>query len=108
MPTINLKNNNIRQIPYKHNNQSQGYYNSKGWKTLRNAYYCSHPLCERCLLKGISKQTDEIHHIIPYLTGKTEDERWRLLLDPNNLQALCSQCHDEVHKQMKKANNIQK
>ena len=64
----------------------------------------SHPLCERCLLKGISRQAEHIHHIRPFLTGKTDEERWQLLLDPTNLQALCRECHEEVHRQLNKKN----
>lgn len=101
MPTINRKSSRIETIPYKHNKQSQDYYNSKEWHILRNAYYCSHPLCERCLERGISRQTEEIHHKRPFLTGRTEEEKWSLLLNPNNLMALCSKCHDEVHRSMR-------
>ena len=102
MPTINRKKNNVQYQPYKHDNKSHEYYNSRGWKQLRRAYNMSHPLCERCLLKGISRQAEHVHHVRPFLTGKTDEERWQLLLDPTNLQALCRECHEEVHRQLNK------
>ena len=104
MPTINRKKNNVPYQPYKHDSKSLDYYNSKGWKQLRRAYNMSHPLCERCLLKGISRQADEIHHKRFILSGKTDEERWQLLLDPNNLLALCSSCHKELHAIAKRKN----
>lgn len=96
MPTINLKRNSIKRIKWN-KNQSAEYYNSVGWKTLRNAYIAQHPLCERCLLKGISRQAEQVHHVQEFLTGKTEEERWSLLLNPNNLMSLCKDCHYEIH-----------
>ena len=37
MPTINLKRNTVKSVKWN-KNQSAEYYNSVGWKTLRNAY----------------------------------------------------------------------
>ena len=84
------------KVPRKQGNGSI-YYHSKQWKDLRLWYITEHPLCERCLEKGISKPADEIHHIKPYMSGSTDKERWDLLLNPNNLAALCEKCHHEVH-----------
>ena len=73
------------------------YYHSKQWKNLRLWYITEHPLCERCLERGISRPSEEIHHIKPFMLGASDDERWNLLLNPNNLAALCERCHHEVH-----------
>ena len=99
MPTIN-KPQKTETTPYKHEARvnSMKYYNSKAWKTLREAYIMNHPLCEICITKGISRQAEDVHHVIPFFTGQSEDEKWSLLLDPSNLQSLCSHCHHEVHK----------
>lgn len=97
MPTINRKPNHIKQIEYVHDDASTKYYNSKGWHTLRNAYYQTHPLCEMCLKNGITKQADHVHHVKEFLSGRTDDERWSLLLNPNNLMSLCLDCHHKVH-----------
>lgn len=102
MPTINRNKIRYRELPYKHINDVSGkYYNTKQWKNLRNYYIRRNPLCEICLSKGIVKPANEVHHRTPYLRGKTDEERWQLLLDEDNLQSLCYECHDEVHRKMK-------
>ena len=82
-------------------NISAKYYNSKSWKTLRNSYIRSHPLCERCLENGITKPAEHIHHVTPFLRGLTDESRWTLLLDQDNLMALCRDCHSKVHEGQK-------
>ena len=72
-------------------------YNSKQWKALRNAYIMQNPLCECCLEKGITKAASEVHHITPILTGKDDLEMLDIALNPNNLKALCVECHHEEH-----------
>ena len=53
-----------------------------------------HPICEECQ-KNVSEQT---HHIIsPFQPNLSESERMALLLDPNNLKALCASCHNAIH-----------
>ena len=101
MPTINRNRISHKETPYIHNNVSAKYYNSKQWHNLRNYYIRRHPLCEICLSKGIVKAAEEVHHKIPYLRGNTDEERWKLLTDEDNLQSLCCECHDEVHRKMK-------
>ena len=101
MPTINRKHNSIKAVKWT-SNQSVKYYNSRGWKSLRNSYIKMHPLCERCLLNDRSVPATDVHHIKPFLSGKTDTERWQLLLDYSNLMSLCEHCHHEVHKKMKK------
>lgn len=81
---------------------SQKIYNSKTWKQLRNSYFANHPLCQRCLEKGIVKPADDIHHTIPFLTGKTSDEIYELAYDYNNLMSVCKQCHLEIHTELNK------
>lgn len=79
---------------------SQKIYNSKTWKQLRNSYFAENPLCQRCLEKGIVKPADDIHHIKPFLSGKTYEEKLQLAYDYNNLQSLCKQCHSDIHKEL--------
>lgn len=88
---------------HKHNkkprtfNQSSRFYQSKQWKKLRNDYIGHHPLCERCLEYDKITPAVDVHHIKPFLRGKDEQERWELLLNQNNLMALCKQCHMYFH-----------
>ena len=105
MPTINRKRMYQKDVPYKHDSNSAKYYNSIQWKRLRNYYIRRHPLCEECLSKGIVKPAEECHHKRPFLLGVTEEDRWTLLTDEDNLRALCKECHDEAHRRL---NNIRK
>lgn len=100
MPTITRLKDVTKRQPKKQN-QSAKYYNSKQWKSLRLNYYRLHPLCEECLAKGITKPAEHIHHKIEFLTGITDEQRWQLLLDPDNLQSLCLECHYKKHNQTK-------
>jgi len=101
LPTINKNKIRYKEIPYKHDN-TQKYYNTKQWRNLRNYYIRRNPLCELCLSKGIVKPANEVHHLQPFSTGKTEDERYSLLTDEHNLMSLCYECHDEIHRQLRK------
>lgn len=100
MPTITrLKDlKTSKHDKYKHNNQSAKFYNSKSWKTLRNSYIRSYPLCERCLENNIITPAEHVHHKREFLSGNTDEERWQLLLDTDNLMSVCIKCHKEIHK----------
>lgn len=100
MPYINKPHKHYT-IPYKKDDSdAPKYYNSKYWKRLRNIFIMQHPLCYDCALNGISKPADEVHHIKPFMTGKDDNDKWNLLLDPNNLVSLCSKCHHERHRKI--------
>jgi len=100
MPLINRKVNNTKPVQWKKDEDGAKYYNSKYWKNLRNAFIREHPLCYDCALEGKSTPAEEVHHKIAWSTGKTEDEKWNLLLDPDNLVSLCIKHHHERHKIM--------
>lgn len=104
MPTIN-RNKKIeeKKVLYKHhNNISKQYYNTSQWHNLRDRYIKNHPFCERCAEKGIIKLAQQVHHKIEFLTGLTDEDKWRLLLDEDNLQSLCTNCHNEIHNERRK------
>ena len=110
MPTINRTFTSVKQVPYTHDKEpSSDYYNTKGWKLLRNSYIREHPLCERCLKLGRTTPAEEVHHIKPFMSGSTPYERSELLLDPRNLIAVCLPCHHELHRILrshKRGNNL--
>lgn len=81
-------------------NISQIVYNSNKWKKLRELYYSKQPLCEQCLEHGIITPAEQIHHIQPFLTGKTYEEKMQLAYDYNNLMSVCKQCHSDIHKEL--------
>jgi len=79
-----------------------GFYNSKAWKDTRRNYKQSvGGLCERCLAKGIVTPAEVVHHKVPLTADNISD--LSISLGWNNLQALCRQCHAEVHEEMYRA-----
>lgn len=103
MPTINRTFVSTKQVPYKHDNEpSSDYYNTKGWKLLRNSYIREHPLCERCLKLGLTTPSEEVHHLKPFMSGATPYERSAMLLDSNNLIAVCKPCHYYYHRLLRR------
>lgn len=76
-------------------------YNSPIWKKLRALKLVNNPICEECLENGIVTPTDEIHHIISFMSGSTYSAKLKLAYDYNNLKALCKECHDNKHYKIK-------
>jgi 5-methylcytosine-specific restriction protein A len=71
----------------------QEIYQDKRWRLLRQIKFEENPLCECCEAKGIVTQTEEIHHKIPFQTGKTKEEIEALAFDYDNLLSDCVPCH---------------
>lgn len=82
------------------------YYNNPMWKKSRKDHLKNNPLCECCLEHNKVSPGEHVHHIIPYLSGRTEEIRLRLLTDPNNLITLCKKCHYAIHEKINKQNLI--
>lgn len=106
MPTINKpkkkynrKKHGVHELIQKH------VYSTARWVNVRKAYYMQHPLCERCLAEGRTKETketEEIHHILP-LKQCNGDLNYLLQLafDSENLMSVCCKCHEEIHAEMR-------
>lgn len=74
--------------------RQQAYQNST-WRKERDLYLKEHPICEECLKKGKVTPAQDIHHIkSPFKGGEVN---YTLLLDWNNLMALCKDCHGNIH-----------
>jgi len=102
MPTINRKPISHKEVPYKHYNNTSGtYYNTKQWKNLRNYYIRRHPLCEVCLEHDIITPANEVHHKVPFMSGTTDEDKYSLLVDEDNLLSVCYSCHDKIHRELK-------
>jgi 5-methylcytosine-specific restriction enzyme A len=97
MPTINLGYKKKRDTTYN-TTKHQEVYQDKRWKRLRKLKFLINPLCEVCEKRGKVVVADEIHHIIPFLTGTTEEEIETLAFDYDNLISLCIACHKEAHR----------
>lgn len=81
--------------------RATGFYNSGAWKQTRRNYKQSvGGLCERCLAKGIITPAEVVHHKVELTPDNIKD--LNLSLGWDNLQALCRQCHAEVHSGMEK------
>ena len=75
---------------------AKGFYKSKAWKECRAAYAkAARGLCERCLSKGIYRAGEIVHHVEHISPDNIQDPK--VLLDWNNLQLVCRECHAELH-----------
>lgn len=80
---------------YGARNFAQKFYKSKFWKKKSLDYRKEHPLCERCLKKGLYVPSQCVHHKIHINEENYQDPK--ILYDDSNLEALCNQCHAEEH-----------
>jgi len=74
----------------------QKIYRSAKWRRMSNAYLRSHPLCEMCRQRGVVTPAADVHHIISF----TQFDGLKMLetaYNPNNLMALCKECHHKIH-----------
>lgn len=84
--------------------RQQAYQNST-WRKLRDTYMHSHPICEECLKQGKVTPAEDIHHKrSPFKGGEIN---YSLLLDPENLMALCKDCHAEQHNKERGIKTVQ-
>ncbi|MDE6707865.1 MAG: HNH endonuclease [Oscillospiraceae bacterium] len=89
-------NKAMRQKKYssRRNSKYTKFYHSKDWKNLSRykleqvAWKCEAHLDERCTSVAV-----EVHHIKPIQT----EEGWNLRLDWDNLEAVCTHCHNLRH-----------
>lgn len=70
------------------------------WLQLRRDILTANPLCEKCQGEGYVTLATEVHHRKPVEYGVNYSEKYRLMYDPNNLIALCHDCHVKVHTEM--------
>ena len=72
------------------------FYSTVAWKNLREYVLKERGgLCEMCLKKGIIKAATLVHHIKPVTHQNVHDVE--ITLNPDNLMALCTDCHASVH-----------
>lgn len=91
-------NTDKKEVSTRRNSKWNHYYQDRRWKRLREWQITNHPICYDCMMNGRSVPAEEVHHVIPFSRGKTEEERIELLLDPDNVVSLCKNCHDIRHK----------
>lgn len=70
------------------------FYNSSAWKMLASRYTQDKQYkCESC-----GKIATQVHHKEAIQT----DEGWKRRLDYNNLELLCTDCHNQRHNRFKR------
>jgi len=99
MPTINKP----KPKPSHRRKERQKLYQLKQWRSLSEYYRMMHPLCEICEGQGKTTVAQHVHHVnSPFDYGLSEVERLARLLDPENLIAVCADCHNALHGNTKK------
>lgn len=99
MPTIYRppKNTNKDSYSAKRKAERQAIYSSTTWKQLRDTKMRDKPLCEECIKLGIIRTSQDVHHLISFMSTNDPVERYRLAFDYCNLQCLCRECHNKKH-----------
>ncbi|MBX0340542.1 hypothetical protein U0Q17_01674 [Lactiplantibacillus plantarum] len=77
---------------YEHDIKTNEFYHSSDWQSVRQlALTRDHYLCQVCKRKGIIKQGNTVHHIVPI------KDDWNKRLDLGNLETICMACHNKEH-----------
>lgn len=71
------------------------YANPEWKKARRQAIVNAGGLCEHCKKKGRVTKGREVDHIVE-LTDENKSD-WNIAYNPDNLQYLCSDCHNHKH-----------
>jgi 5-methylcytosine-specific restriction endonuclease McrA len=71
-------------------------YASSAWEKARRVCIVkADGLCEECRKKGRVRKGREVDHIIELTDENKKD--WNIAYNPENLQLLCSDCHNHKH-----------
>lgn len=78
----------------RRNPKYRAFYTSKAWRTLSRAFLqAAGYKCQAHISEDCSGLAVEVHHIKPIQTP----EGWELRLDWDNLEAVCTSCHNARH-----------
>ena len=80
-----------------HSGQASRYYSSTSWRNVRLAYLIEHPICELSLVEHKVVEAEQVHHLVKWFDQDTDELKWKLLLDPDNLIALTNSVHQLLH-----------
>jgi len=76
----------------KRDQRAKIFYNSDAWLAVREeALIRDIYLCQECLRRKKITPADMVHHIVPLR------DDWDKGLDLDNLESLCSACHNREH-----------
>jgi 5-methylcytosine-specific restriction protein A len=69
--------------------QAKAFYASPGWRAVREAVLIrDHYLCQTCLRQQRTTPADTVHHKVELRVD------WSRRLDMDNLESVCSPCHN--------------
>ncbi len=74
-------------------NKERRLYDTARWRAMRKSFLNSHPLCALCEKINRDTAANTVDHIKPHHGDPIFFWDW------DNLQSLCSVCHDSVKKQ---------
>ena len=81
------------KMEMSHSGEVSKFYDSSSWKNIRLAYLMEHPICELSLLEKQVIEAQHVHHLIKWADQPTDEMKWRLMLDKDNLIALTAEVH---------------
>ena len=75
---------------------AEAFYKSRQWQACRDLVIArAGGLCQMCMKKGLIKAAAVEHHIKPITPQNINDPM--ITLNTDNLMALCTDCHAEIH-----------
>ena len=97
MPTIYKPPKKYQKNETEYQKERQAIYNSARWRRLSAWKKSCDPLCEDCLAKGVTTPTEDVHHIVSFMSTDDPGLRLQLAYDFDNLLSLCDRCHQLRH-----------
>lgn len=75
-----------RMVETRPNATERGY--DRRWRNARASFLADHPICVRCLARGLTTEATVVDHIIPHRGDASS------FWDVANWQSLCESCHN--------------
>lgn len=97
MPTIYKPKKPAMKRTDEYDAQRRQIYNSAKWRKLRDWKFANSPLCELCLKEGKTTPSEDVHHIISFMSTDNSLRRLQLAYDYNNLLSVCKVHHQLLH-----------
>lgn len=92
-----IRERNLKQKAQRYNRRRDPkyltFYRSKEWRTLSRAFLQAAGYKCQAKLEGCQGLAVEVHHVVPIQTP----EGWARRLDWDNLEAVCTCCHNGRH-----------